>query len=132
MYALAGTAMCTCVSRKGWRERRGDRSWLRPAEMIAFRVTMQTHTDTRARTLVSANIDGRKHARIFTRMRIVRLYSQAITFVRASAWRMERQQGGCFNIPTVYLSGSVDIGYRRKITSILVNTSLLHARNNTG
>lgn len=38
---------------------------------------------------------------------------------------------GRFNIPTVYSSGSVDIGYR-KITSILVNIPPLHARNNAG
>jgi len=42
---------------------------LRPAEMIAFRVTMPTHTDTRARALVSANIDERKHARAYSHIR---------------------------------------------------------------
>lgn len=68
-----------------------------------------------------ANIDVHKHARIHTRV-----YSRAITSPRAHSTRTGR-----FNIPIVYSSGSVNAGlHRRKITSILVNTPPLHARNN--
>lgn len=65
------------------------------------------------------------------------VYSRAITSVRATYGTDgegdmgEGEEGGRrFNIPTVYSSGSVDIGCRRKITSILVNIPPLHARNN--
>lgn len=80
---------------------------MRPAEMIAFRETMPTHTDMRARALVSANIDERIHTHA-DRARVC-----ADDYLRAS----ERTpygttRGGRFNIPTVYSSGSVDIGYR--------------------
>lgn len=71
---------------------------MRPAEMIAFRVTMPTHTGTRA--LVSANIDGRNtRARIHTHADRARVC--ASDYLRASErtahTRME-QRGGDVSI----------------------------------
>lgn len=69
--------------------------------------------------------DAYRHAQTSTCIN-TRVYSRAITSPRAHTTRTGR-----FNIPIVYSSGSVNAGlYRRKITSILVNTPPLHARNN--
>jgi len=99
---------------------------LRPAEMIAFRVDMPTHTDGRSR----ANIDSHSASTLaHSHARGSRARVHAGDYL-ARARAQARALRGRFNIPIVYSSGSLDTGYQRKITSILVNTLPLHARNN--
>jgi len=114
--------VCRARDGRGWRGMEAD--CVRPRWLLFAWLCRRIQTRARGRTWVQTSM-GVTCAQVFIGTWIVRVYSRAITFVRASA-RMERWEGH-FNIPTVYSSGSVDIGYRRKITSILVNTPSLHA-----